>query len=208
MNIIGIDFSINKPAATIQTDINRHIHFIWPFEMKLALRELYNKYNVNVIDRNDIKEKNISNTIQMQYQVQNSIYIASLITESLKPYLNNNTFISFEGFSYASGGNVAIQLGAYKYILMDRLSKYVPFENMYTYSPQTLKSIAGCASKGSKKSDVIDAFRLTCHSDFAIALKDDTFKTKKAKNWEVCVDDIADSFWALKSFLAKDFKIS
>lgn len=203
--LIGIDFSINKPAATIFKD-NKY-HFIsWPYNLSNSLLKIYTSSPITVIKRTDDKEKGSVSSENMRYELINSKYIANLIYESLKPYVSNNTYIAFEGFSYGSGGNIGLQLSGYKYILMDVLSQIIPISNMYTYAPTTIKKTAGCSKKGMNKSDMINAFiNDENDSEFRIYLKQnsDLFKKKGGKNWVDHLDDFVDSFFALQTLKLK-----
>jgi len=205
-NIIGVDFSINKPAACVLSN-NKYHFYLWPHKLSDKYTELFKKNGVNVIPRTDIKyiEKDIS--AKMRYEVQNANYIANLITETLQPFLNMNTYLSFEGLSYGSSGDRGIQLGAYKYIIMSRLSELVPLKNIYTYSPITVKSIAECAKKGMTKRDMINKFiQIGPDCKIKTALRDsaELFQSPKAKNWIENVDDIVDAYFVLETFKAKE----
>ena len=62
----------------------------------------------HIIKRTDNKEKGINASEQMRYQINNSTYLANLIFQTIKPYLNKNTIIGFEGISYGSSGNIVL----------------------------------------------------------------------------------------------------
>lgn len=205
-NIIGFDFSINKPAACMLS--NGKYEFIsWPYGISDKNLEVFKSAGVNIIDRIDDKNKGSNASQQMIFEVKSAVYLADLITDSISDKLNDDTILAFEGLSFGSPGNIALQLSSYKYILMDRLSKKVPFENMYTYSPLTIKSTAGCSKKGLTKSDMIESF---LKNDKTIGFKEHIinntalFKKKKSENWIDHLDDLIDSFFAIETFLIKD----
>ena len=58
-------------------------------------------------------------------------------------------YISSEGLSYGSTGDAALNLATYKGVLLSKLYEHYKgrLYGLYTYSPITLKSIAGCAGK-------------------------------------------------------------
>ncbi len=206
MNIIGVDFSINKPAICIYAKGNYYF-FAWPWGLKESHKKIFQKNGVNIIDRIDDKNKGNNISSKMRYEVSNSLYLSNLIVNTIKEYLNSKTFISFEGQSYGSKGDVVLQLGGYKYLLMSKLNSYISFEKMYTYSPQTLKMIAGCSKKGKTKQDMIEAFIGTnIKSKFREALKNnkELFLNKKGINYIPVVDDLIDSYWALETFREKE----
>jgi len=143
----------------------------------------------------------------MRYEVKNARYVSEMIVGTLEPYLNRNTYIAFEGMSYGSSGDVILQLGGYKYIIMDILSKKVPLENMFTYSPITVKKTAGCSKKGTPKSEVIESFIATSHDNClkrAIQADRMAFRKKGDKNFIDHLDDLIDSYWVLETLRDKE----
>ena len=206
MTIIGFDFSINKPAACILS--NNMYHFMsWPYGLPEKIKTVYKESGVSIIERTDDKDKGDNISEKMRYEVENSRYLANLIRDSLKPFLNNTPYLAFEGLSYGSEGNVGIQLGGYKYMLMDSLSEFIPLDNMFTYSPITIKSVAGCAKRGMGKADMINKFiEEGPHCIFNHELKEspDKFKTPKSKNWIVHLDDLVDSYWVIQTLKKKE----
>lgn len=204
--IIGFDFSINKPAACILSN-NEYKFISWPYNLSSKIMNIYKEAGINIVERNDDKIKGNDASQQMRYEVKDAVYLADLIVDTIKDQLDENTLISFEGLSFGSPGNIALQLSSYKYILMDRLSKYVPFENMFTYSPLTIKSTAGCSKKGMTKGDMILSFINTSKTvDFKEVLKNNTttFKKKNSENWIDHLDDLIDSFFSIETLLLKE----
>jgi hypothetical protein len=160
-----------------------------------------------ILPRADDKIKGETLSSKMQYEVKNSDYLARAITTTLKEYLKEDTVMAFEGLSYASSGDVVLQLGGYKYVLMNWLANYVPLENMFTYSPISVKSIAGCAKKGMNKLDMIQAFINSEHqSQFKSVLRNNSEKYMKkgGKSWIDHVDDLVDAYWVLQTVLIKE----
>ena len=204
MNIlIGIDFSINKPAASILK--NNTYHFIsWPYNLSKNIQEVYEKSPLNIVKRTDIKNKGNNITEKMRYEIENAKYLSNLIVDDLTPYLSDKTRIGFEGLSYGSFGDVMLQLSGYKFILMNIMSQIVPLKNMFTYSPITIKKTAGCSKKGMKKADMIEVFK-TLSNPFSKYLRENErdFKTRKG-NWIVHLDDIVDAYFTLKTLQQKE----
>jgi hypothetical protein len=203
--LIGCDFSINKPAACILTN-NQYRFVSWPYGLSKVQIETYRKSPITIIERADNKDKGDNVSDKLRYEVRNAKYLANLILNSLKDFVNKETLIAFEGLSYGSTGDVVLQLGGYKYILMDVLSSVIPLENMFTYAPITIKKTAGCSKKGTTKADMIEAFKIM-PTEFSKHLRDNepSFKTKGTKgNWITHVDDLVDSFWALETLRDKN----
>ena len=90
---------------------------------------------------------------------------------------------------------------------MNELAKYVPLDNMFTYSPITVKSTAGCAKRGMGKADMINKFiEEGPHCIFNHVLKEspDKFKTPKSKNWITHLDDFVDAYFVLETLRKKE----
>ena len=145
----------------------------------------------------------------MRFEVRNAKYLARSIYTTIENICNSeklpnwNIYIAFEGLSYGSFGDVVLQLGGYKYILMDVLSSIVPLENMFTFAPITIKKTAGCSKKGMKKSDMIESFkRMSTNFGKYVCENEEFFRTKKG-NWIKHLDDIVDSFWTLETLRVK-----
>ncbi len=206
MNIIGFDFSINKPAACVYHNNNYHFYG-WPYSPQKKLPQLYKDVNVHIIDRIDDKEKGDNVSSKMRYEVKNARYIAELIYDSLELFLTKDTYIAFEGLSYGSSGDVVLQLGGYKYMIMDVLSQAVPLENMFTYAPTTVKKTAGCSKRGLGKHAMIEAFTASqCEHGLRDILRTDkeSFMKKGFKNYVDHLDDLVDSYWVLQTLLDKE----
>ena len=206
MSLIGFDFSINKPAACVKVG-NKYEFFGWPYSLQKKLPAIYESAGVNIITRTDDKEKGPDVSSKMRYEVRNARYISEMIVTTLMPYLNRNTYIGLEGISYGSSGDVILQLGGYKYMVMDALSDYVPLENMYTYSPITVKKTAGCSKRGTPKSEVIESFMSGSHNNsLKIAMRSDklSFMKKGGKNFIDHLDDLVDSYWVLETLRDKE----
>ena len=159
--------------------------------------------------RTDNKEKGPNVSSKMRYEVQNARYVAELISSTLEDYLYRNTYIGFEGLSYGSSGDVTLQLGGYKYMLMDFLSYTmgVPLENMFTYSPITVKKTAGCSERGKTKNDVIESFIMNSgDNSLKKALREDrmSFRKKGDKNFVDHLDDLVDSYWVIETLRDKE----
>jgi hypothetical protein len=206
MTLIGFDFSINKPAACVFSN-NKYHFYIWPYGLDEKYIELYKKSGVNVTERTDTKDEGKDLSSKMRYEIENSHYLANLITGTILNHINYDTYLSFEGLAYASGGNRGIQLGGYKYILMSKLSTIIPLKNMFTYTPITIKSIAECAKRGMTKKEMITRFIQVgpvCKFRLSLFEHPEKFQKKGGKNWIDNVDDLIDSYWALETFRKKE----
>jgi len=203
--ILGFDFSINKPAALFYNHGEYHF-YSWPFDLSDKLKKIYRDAGVNLIDRVDKKYKGKDSSEKMRWEVENAMYLTELIVSTLPDggWINNAPVI-FEGISYSSTGNMAIQLGGYKYILMKTLyDEGVPFENMTTYAPITIKKTAGCSEKGKTKKDMIDAFMHTSCPLAQTIFSNPSLFQKKTGTWIEHLDDLVDAYWAVQTYLDKN----
>ena len=206
---IGFDFSINKPAATILID-NKYYFLCWPLDVDNKTIQKLENTKILVHNRERIKFTNNSTNL-MSHDLECSVLLAEMIIKDIKSLLetkgynesNCNIKIANEGFSFNSKGNSQLKIDGYKYILMDRLSKFTSSYLLFTYAPQTIKSIAGCAKKGmSSKEYMINSFlNENIEHDFYYILKTDDSKLRKKKNFIECIDDIVDSYFVLKTLL-------
>lgn len=205
MTLIGFDFSINKPASCILKN-NQFTFISWPYGLSGPQKKVYEESPITIIERTDTKDKGEGVSDKLRYEVRNAKYLANLILNTLLPFIkeDKDVYIGFEGLSYGSTGDVFLQLGGYKFILMDTLSQHIPLENMFTFAPTTIKKHAGCSKKGMGKPEMIEAFKLV-NTPFSKYLKknENTFKTKFG-NWITHLDDIVDSYWVLETLRDKE----
>jgi hypothetical protein len=198
---IGIDFSINKPAAIVAAE-DGYKYFIWPHGISENNRELFRSLGINVIKRNDEKLGDANLSMKKRWEIKNSQYLSELMFHTLEKYLNADTEVAFEGSSYGSSGNVILQLAMYSHDLMGMLCKKIYLENLYVYAPQTLKKVAGCSKEKKKgKEPMILAYAKKEHTEeLAKTILENPLKIKKkgGKSWVDGLDDIIDSYWALK----------
>jgi len=205
MKILGIDFSINKPALCI-LDSGEYTFYSWPFGLTEKIKTVYRDAGVNLFDRDDVKYKGTDSSEKMRWEVNNSIYLTEFIITSLPDGYAKDWRVVFEGLSFGSKGNVALQLGGYKYMLMKAFwDECVPFENMYTYAPITIKKTAGCSKKGMKKKDMIDSFIKNANPNPLVdAIRKDPIKfQKKTGTWIDHLDDLVDAYWAIETYQEK-----
>ena len=214
---IGFDFSMNKPAMTIY-DFNKFTFFIWPLNLPDKKLNLFKDSDVFSFSRNldsISPEKYSFSQITLEH-TKRSVNLANEIINDIKKYLTEKKYlkddlelyISSEGLSFGSTGDAALNLATYKGVLLSKIyENFLPYiKGLFTYSPITIKSIAGCAGKKDKalKQPMINAFI------------NDNFITHKFKdnlisgmltaktNYIPCVDDIVDSYWAMKTMLIKE----
>lgn len=211
---IGFDFSINKPAATCLYD-KKFYFMIWPREMDEKKVQKYNDAGVFVHERGlDAVTTDKKNSQLVLEHTIRSTELANCILEDLDRFINEvikidkdtPIYVVSEGLSYGSKGDATLNLATYKGVLLAKLYEHYKGQlyGLYTYSPITIKSVAGCAGKNKQgKDSMIKAFVNECIDvPFKTALVNGDLLNKT--NFIPCVDDIVDSYWAVKTLIKKE----
>ena len=159
---IGFDFSMNKPAATLMLDERLYFYF-WPLGITNAGIEKYRTANVRVVSRglDSIEKKDKKNSQLVLIHTIRSTDLANLIVRDLDDFIaahvgsddSYELFIATEGLSYSSKGDATLNLATYKGVLLSKLYEHygLTLKRLFTYSPMTMKSVAGCAGKNKSK---------------------------------------------------------
>ena len=207
--IFAFDFSCNKPAMT--SYINGVINFyVWPSEIDDKSYDRLTSCDVIIHNRNleKIKEKSLDQHELILEHTHRAIDLSNIILDLIDYLVHENNIdkddviIANEGFAFSAKGDAALQLAGYKYILMERLIDH-GYKNLKTYSPITIKKTAGCSKKGLGKDAMIEAMSRQDDDHHLISiLKNDPDYLKKKSNYVLCMDDIADSYWNLKTCIA------
>ena len=207
--IFAFDFSCNKPAMT--SYINGVINFyVWPSEIDDKSYDRLTSCDVIIHNRNleKIKEKSLDQHELILEHTHRAIDLSNIILDLIDYLVHENNIdkddviIANEGFAFSAKGDAALQLAGYKYILMERLIDR-GYKNLKTYSPITIKKTAGCSKKGLGKDAMIEAMSRQDDDHHIISiLKNDPDYLKKKSNYVLCMDDIADSYWNLKTCIA------
>lgn len=216
MVIFAFDFSMNKPAMTSFVDGILDF-YIWPSTID---EKSYNSLifsDVNIHNRNltPIKDHCYDQHSLIIEHLKRSTELANIIVSTIdrivksKNIDKNDVIIANEGFAFSAKGDAILDLSGYKYILMDRLISK-GYSNFRTYSPITIKRIAGCSKKGLGKNAMIESFgneydpntpeknHIMLHN-----IKHDPQILKKKSNYVLCVDDIVDSYWCMRTTLSE-----
>lgn len=220
MNIlIGFDFSINKPACTMiwkdNKNIPHHLFLIWPLKLTKKENEIYSGIEDVVLkNRNmdSINTKELSSSELALLHTKRSSSLSAMIVNDIESEImkikninvgKDKLYVCSEGLSFASMGNASLNLATYKAVLMSDLYRQLKTENIYTFSPLSIKSVAGCARKkdAGEKEAMISAFmkQKDFESHFRNMLINENESMRAKKNYIHCVDDIADSYWAVRT---------
>ena len=197
MILAGIDFSINSTSICIRNEAGYSWHHFGR-EKTSYLNLQSNQFNQYLfIPRK--KGDDYCKTERMKIEDANTL--CKKIIEVLKE--NKVDRIAFEGHSFNSKGNSLLELVSYQFLLrnMIHFSMNVALDQMYFYSPTSVKSFAGGARF--KKKELLEKFR---ESDDEI-LKNNSLYLEICNLGEFCfkrddvvkpIDDLVDSYWIVK----------
>jgi len=212
--IFSFDFSMAKPALCVYIN-GKILFYCFPMNLDSKSENKLSNCNVKVFNRNLSsidKKKFTSNELVVEHikrANELSEMIIKVISYLLNEYnitINEDVIISSEGLSFASKGDATLDLSGYKYVLLSKLYSK-GFTNIKTYSPITIKSIAGCSKKGNYgKLPMISKImeeKENIHS-FIDCLKYNPEELKKKTAFVNCVDDLVDAYWCLKTTIEKE----
>ena len=207
MILIGFDFSCNKPACCVDID-GKYKFLTWPLGIdEKSIIKLENA-GVQVLNRERIPGELLNSSDKFRWHVKMADNLSKLIVSDVNKLVGvrNDVVIAFEGASFGSKGDAGLQLAGYRYILTNELGKLYGLDNIYTYAPLTIKSIAGCATKD-KKGKLCMINELAAQDIkhlFVEILRDDPQALKKKTNFVATVDDLADAYWVLQTLKNKE----
>ena len=212
--LIGFDFSMNKPAATVYYKGN-YYHYFWPLNITKKQMEQYMEADVFVKNRNlpSINVKTIENSQLVLIHTIRSTELANLIINDIDQLISQfncedyDLYVCSEGLSYASKGDATLNLATYKGVLLSKIYEHYgdQLKRLYTYSPISLKATAGCAGKADvkDKNKMIKKYILENNNiKLRLCLVNGMMKSKT--NYIPGIDDIVDSYWALKTMVKKE----
>lgn len=208
------------------------IFITWPMSLTKKEKEIYDilMYPEDMHDSGFMyccrnldsvsKDSNLSTSEMALEHTKRSVDLAKMIVKDLVCLTlstdDPDIYFVSEGLSFASKGNSSLDLATYKGVLMAYMYEEFPSMKIYTYAPMTIKSVAGCAKKdkAGDKHAMIKAFLEEPgleNNIFWNKLKDGslTYEVTKGKNkgnfeYIHCVDDIVDSYFAMKTLVSKE----
>lgn len=211
--IFAFDFSMAKPAMACLID-GRLVFCVWPSEIDDRSAEILEGAGIRVYNRSlpKIQKGKFDEHSLIIEHVKRSTDLAEKILGTIRGIMEEHgsaadygdVIISNEGFAFSAKGNAALDLSGYKYILMSTLMG-AGFKKFRTYSPITLKKTAGCSKKGLGKNDMISAISgETDVHPFIGIIREHPELLKKKSAYAMCVDDVADAYWCLKTTIEKE----
>lgn len=217
MKIFGFDFSVSKPAMCYYDTKTKKMEFYcWPMHEDDKSIEKLLSAGVNIKNRNllPLSKKNYDTNNKMVLEhTKRAAQLSDIIAEDMFKLIKNTSlddvYVCSEGLSFGSKGNQTLDLSGYKYSLLTTLYKK-GITNIYTYPPISIKKVAKCSKQGEWSKDfMIQAIKETnpqAHK-FIYSLIYNELDLKKKSNFVNCVDDLVDSYWALRTFLEKETDI-
>ena len=218
MKIFGFDFSIAKPAMCYyDTDTKEMKFYCWPMETDKKSEEMLSACDIVVRNRGLIpmSDKNFDGQAMVIENTRRASELSLMIANDVKDLIGetdmNDVYVVTEGLSYASKGNQTLDLSGYKYAMLIELHR-LGIRNIATMSPVSIKHIAavGIGKKLSYEKDfMISAIKETnptAHK-FIYTLINDEESLKKKTAFVKCVDDLVDSYWAVRSLCEKQLKL-
>jgi hypothetical protein len=214
LSIVGIDFSLNSPAACVYE--NGTYHFISYFnypkeEFKAPIRkafELHDKFmNTDIAECVMYNRKVTSKDFAKRESEK--MFDAEQISTMLVGNLVNNfdiTDFALEGFSYGSKGNSFIDMIVYNSFLRQKLISTYGLDAFNIFQPSAVKKLAG---KGNcDKLYMINAFKNNVLEDpcleknpFWLWIQDKEYLDKK--KIPKPLDDMCDSYFIVRSLKDK-----
>lgn len=213
--LIGFDFSMNKPAATIYFR-GQYYHYFWPLKITNKQQKMYEDADVSIVNRNmsSVDTKAVENSQLVLIHTIRSTDLANLIINDIDELIINKfeltdyeLYVCSEGLSYASKGDATLNLATYKGVLLSKIYEHYGdhLTRLYTYSPITLKATAGCSSKEDRadKTKMIKKY-IAQNNDIKLRLCLANGYMKAKTNYIAGIDDLVDSYWALKTMMQKE----
>ena len=213
--LIGFDFSMNKPAATIYFR-SQYYHYFWPLKITNKQQKMYEDADVSIVNRNmsSVDTKTVENSQLVLIHTIRSTDLANLIINDIDELITNKfeltdyeLYVCSEGLSYASKGDATLNLATYKGVLLSKIYEHYGdhLARLYTYSPITLKATAGCSSKEDRadKTKMIKKY-IAQNNDIKLRLCLANGYMKAKTNYIAGIDDLVDSYWALKTMMQKE----
>ena len=161
-----------------------------------------------------VDTKTVENSQLVLIHTIRSTDLANLIINDIDDLITNKfelidyeLYVCSEGLSYASKGDATLNLATYKGVLLSKIYEHYGdhLARLYTYSPITLKATAGCSSKEDRadKTKMIKKY-IAQNNDIKLRLCLANGYMKAKTNYIAGIDDLVDSYWALKTMMQKE----
>jgi disulfide oxidoreductase YuzD len=191
---IGIDFSINSTAVTINKNNNfTFFSFVPNYKTTLKAFSTHEKISEYVTIVSYSKLSNDKNPIQEQInKLTSAENLSNEIIKILKIHIDDEVEFRIEGFSYGSSGNSFIDLIVYNTFLKAKLLKEYGVNSIKVIAPKTNKKLY-TGNGNANKCDMVRKFgkedlifsRFLVEKEY---VKEGNYQVDKP------VDDLADSF--------------
>lgn len=212
--IAGFDFSVAKPACCLVTaDAVTGVSYdfiCWPQDIKKTAAAKYAGCGVSCHSRNLEPVSHVAegSSETVKAHIRRAMALADIINGWLSACKNDGDllYVASEGLSFGSKGDAVTNLATYKGVFLAGLMRAKLADGLFTYSPTTMKSIAGCAGKNSRslKDPMIERFAQNGPNThlFTWAVRNRDLIAKTA--WIDCVDDLCDAYWVTRTCYLKE----
>ena len=216
--IAGFDFSVAKPACCLVTmDAVAGVSYdfiCWPQDIKKPAAAKYVECGVSCCSRNLEPVSHVAegSTETVKAHIKRAMALADIINGWLSVRKNDGDllYVASEGLSFGSKGDAVTNLATYKGVFLAGLMRLGLADDLFTYSPTTMKSVAGCAGKAfrSLKDPMIERFGQNGPSGhpFTCAVRNRKLIAKTA--WIDCVDDLCDAYWVTRTCYIREKDMS
>lgn len=160
--------------------------------------------SINIIDKETYNGEYYDKERQ---KILNAIYFSDIVMDLLDHYLNEDTLVGMEGFSFASNGNSLIDIVTTSTLVRSAIVKKINPNNFFVISPTTIKKYA--VKGNAKKFELYD--KIIESEDKRLSPLTNTLKINKSvwvkpsgKVDDPC-SDIIDATW-ISLFVEENFK--
>lgn len=198
MTKIGIDFSMNSTAMSIEQD---GIVYFYNFSKGLPKNktEELGKYNINVIKMES--ETSIDFSENENLKLEYAIRLSDEIMKVIESF--GQSEVAIENFAYSMVGRSTLDISGYQYILRYNLRNSKNVQNIYYFQPSEIKKFA--LKGNSNKNQLILQYIQNAYVNNLSELlnSENLFKKKGKDEFGKPIDDLVDSFFILQYLKSK-----
>lgn len=211
---IGIDFSLQSPGICIYDGNEYKWIGFYSTKRQFDIFSLVKSLKLIEVEKKENSKKlELSYSERERNYIRRAIYLAEIIVNSIESLISrtNEIFIGIEGFSFGSVGSRNLEIAGFQYILRKKLlDNLISIENLWIFSPSTIKSTAQVSKKTkdniSTKDRIIHSFynnslndTILIGNDLYTKFKENDEIYKAGKSYIKPIDDLVDSYFIVKT---------
>lgn len=215
MAFVGIDFSLNSPAACVLDGENYHFVSFFNYGKKwkkpVTKAFAFHEELIEIGAITGIPYTREVGTKDFLLREREKMTDADKIAQIIDAHLSDGYAVqafALEGFSYGSSGNSFIDMIQYNVHLRKRLIDSYGIEAFHIFQPAAVKKLAG---KGNaNKEYMFEAFKSNAVGDKTLE-KSSFWKWCRERSFEKVpkpVDDLVDSYFILQGLLSNIIPLS